>query len=59
MSVANSSAIRFIIVSEILEFLALAILIPIIPPLVVGDNSVLFAEGTTEAYKKKRIRDRQ
>lgn len=51
MSVANSNAIRFIIVSEILEFLALAILIPIIPPLVVGDSSVLFAEGTTETYK--------
>jgi DHA1 family tetracycline resistance protein-like MFS transporter len=48
---SNSRAIRFIVLSEILEFLALAILVPVIPPLIVGSDSTLFAPDTTDAYK--------
>ena len=51
MTAHSSRAIRFILISEILEFLALAILIPVIPPLVVGSESALFSENTTDSHK--------
>lgn len=51
MTAQSSRAIKFILLSEILEFLALAILIPVIPPLVVGDNSTLFSADTPDSYK--------
>ncbi len=51
MMAQSSRAIKYIFFSEVLEFLALAVLIPVIPPLVVGNESALFSDGTTDSFK--------
>lgn len=51
MSSIENKAIRTVILSEFLDFLAFAILIPVVPPLIINSDIGIFADGTSEAHK--------